>query len=370
MKKCLMLFVIMTIFLIGCSASNTEETATSNRSIPKEEVIPEVENIPNCPWWEQKMLEGGTNFGSNVTRDGRYSMLYGYEEDGQERYILADLTEQNEWEMSPVAWENGLKKKTKEKLTDLAVCPDGSYIGVAQPEDALPVFYGLKEDGEVTEWKLPQGILKWNKDKHEKVDWIMVNEKNQIVMSTIFSGYDYTDQGEVPMTEMSRTIVYDRFKQKIIAEREYIGIKGQVFTAGKYIFSAAPEGEYMGVKVYRMDGGGSQATISHNTMRSAGFHGYTRQNFVCYRGGDQGYWYTDFGIYRFPVKETYDGSEDLELVIPAEYYTKKDSNYNVADMICSEGDSDLEFYVEIVTHIENENGTWSQGDVILTRYAE
>lgn len=371
MKKCLMLFAIMTIFLIGCSTSNTEETATSNRSIPKEEVIPEVENIPNCPWWEQKMLDGGTNFGSNVTRDGRYSMLYGYEEDGQERYILANLTEQNEWEMSSVAWENGLRKKTKEKLTDLAVCPDGSYIGVAQPEDGLPVFYGLKEDGEVTEWKLPQGILKWNKDKHEKVDWIMVNEKNQIVMSTIFSGYDYTDQGEVPMTEMSRTIVYDQFQQKVIAEREYMGNKNQTCVAGDYIFSAVPEGEYMGIRVYRMDGGETQAVMSHKKIRSEKYGGcLSYQNFVCYRGGNQGYWYTDFGIYRFPVKEAYDGTEELELVIPAEYYTKKDSNYNVVDMICSEGDSDLEFYVEIVTHVKDENGNEGPGDVILTRYAE
>lgn len=145
MKKCLMLFAIMTIFLIGCSTSNTKETATSNRSIPKEEVIPEVENIPNCPWWEQKMLDGGTNFASNVTRDGRYSMLYGYEEDGQERYILANLTDQNEWEMSSVAWEKNLGEKTKEKMRDLVVCPDGSYIGVIQSEDDPPVFSGCRK---------------------------------------------------------------------------------------------------------------------------------------------------------------------------------------------------------------------------------
>lgn len=125
----------------------------------------------------------------------------------------------------------------------------------------------------------------------------------------------------------------------------------------------------MGIRVYRLDGGGAQAVISHDTITSAKNHGFTKERFVCYRGGNYGYWYTDFGIYRFPVKESYDGSEELELVIPPECYVRQGENYNVLDMVCSEGDSDMEFYVEIIADYPTD-GTYSPGNVIMTRYAE
>lgn len=371
MKKFLVAFFIMLIFLVGCSASDTESTETGNNGVHEQKLSPAVENIAYCPWWERRMSEGGTNFGSNVTRDERYSMLYGYEEDGEERYILANLTEENEWEMNPVAWEGELRKKTEGPLQDLAVCPDGSYIGVAQFENDPPSFFGLQENGQVTEWKMPKGILVLMENRKEKIEWILMNEKNQIVMSTRIASHGYVDGEEISSTEDSHLIVYDRFQQKVIAEREYMGNKDQTCIAGNYIFSAAPEGEYMGIKVYRMDGGDAQAVMSHKTIRSAKYGGgLTHQNFVCYRGGNYGYWYTDFGIYRFPVKDAYDGEEELELVIPAESYVQKDSEYNVIDMICSEGDSDLEFYVSIVTHVKDKNGNEGPGDVILTRYAD
>lgn len=370
MKRILLLFMIVAILLSGCSLSNTEEIETESSSVQKEEALPSVENIPNCPWWEQRKFQEEVNFMGNVTKDGIYTYLYGCTESGKQEYLLAELTEQDEWEMSPVAWETELRKRTKEVLTDVAVCSDGSYIGVVQPEDDLPVFYQLKEDGEVTEWKLPDGILKWDKDAKEKVRWILVNEKNQVVISTYFSGHDYIDGEPVSATEPSHTIVYDPFKQEMISEREYVGSKDEVVVAGDYMFSSVPTGEYMGIRVYRMDGGGAQAVMSHDTITSAKDHGFTRQRFVCYRGGDYGYWYTDFGIYRFPVKKSYNGSEELELVIPSECYVRQDENYNVLDMVCSEGDSEMEFYVEIITHILNDNGTSSPGDVILTRYAE
>ncbi len=368
MKRVLLVFMIVAILLSGCSVSNTEQTEPES-SVEKEEVLPTVENIPNCPWWEQRKFQEEVNFMGNVTKDGIYTYLYGCKESGKQEYLLAELTEQDEWQMSPVAWETELRKRTKEVLTDVAVCPDGSYIGVVQPEDDRPVFYRLKEDGEVTEWKLPDGILEWNKDEKEKVRWILVNEKNQVVISTYFSGYDYTDQGELPSTEMSRTIVYDRFKKKVISEREYVGSKGEVAIAGDYMFSSVPTGEYMGIRVYRMDGGGVQAVISHDTITSAKHHGFTKERFVCYRGGSYGYWYTDFGIYRFPVKESYDGSEELELVIPPECYVRQNENYNVLDMVCSEGDSEMEFYVKIIADYPTD-GTYSPGNVIMTRYAE
>lgn len=368
MKKFLVIFIITAAFLVGCSATDTEKTETSNNDAHKGESSPTVENIENCPWWEQKMLEGGTNFSCNVTKDKPYTEIYGYQENKKQKYILANLTEQNEWEMSPVAWGEGLQEKTKEVLTDLAVCPDGSYIGVVQPVDDLPVFYELKENGGVLEWELPEGILSWETNTPEKVEWITVNEKNQIVMSTYFMAED--EEGGTLINGYSRVIVYDRFKKAVITSRKYVGRKEWTCVAGEYIFSIMPQGEYHGVNVYRMDGGGAQAFMSHDTIRSARYGGSSQQNFVCYRGGNYGYWYTDFGIYRFPVKETYDGKEELELVIPSDSYIRNDSNYNVTNMMCSEGDLEVEFYVEIIEHIQDENGNWGPGDVILTRYAE
>ncbi len=372
MKKFLVLFIIMGVFFIGCSTTDKETVKINNDDIQKEEPSPVVENIPECPWWEQKMLEDGTNFSCNVTEDKQYTYLYGYQESKKQKYILANLTEQNEWEMSPVAWEEKLWEKTKEVLTDLAVCPDGSYIGVVQPVDDLPVFYELKENGEVLEWKLPKGTLAWETDKYEKIDWIKVNEKNQVVIATYFANQEYELSGDAfkSIADFSRVIVYDRFKKAVITSRKYVGRKEWTCVAGEYIFSSVPEGEYMGIKVYHMDGGGTQAVISHDTMRLEKYGGVSQQNFVSYRGGDYGYWYTDFGIYRFPVKETYDGEEELELVISSDFYIRNDHNYNLTDMMCSEGNSDLEFYVEIIEHIQDEKGNWGPGDVILTRYAE
>ncbi|MCM1245939.1 MAG: hypothetical protein NC293_09895 [Roseburia sp.] len=372
MKKFLVLFIIMSVFFIGCSTTDKETVEINNNEIQEEETSPVVENIPNCPWWEQKMLEEGTNFSCNVTKDRRYTYLYGYKEKGKQKYMLADLTEQNEWEMNPAAWEEELWEKTEEVLTDLAVCPDGSYIGVVQPVDDLPVFYELKEDGEVLEWKLPKGTLTWKTDKYEKVDWITVNEKNQIVIATYFANQEYELSGDVfkSIASLSRVIVYDRFQKKIMTEREYVGSKERICMAGEYIFSGEPEGEYMGIRVYRMDGGGTQAVISHDTFRKAEYSGGNQQNYVCYGGGDYGYWYTDFGIYRFPVKETYDGSEELELVIPSDSYVRNDRNYNLTDFMCTEGDLEVEFYIKIIEHIQDENGNWQPGDVILTRYVE
>lgn len=368
MKKFLILCMIMAVFLAGCFAPETEQTKTGNNDTPKEELSPTVETIENCPWWEQKMLEDGTNFSCNVTNDKRYTDLYGYKEKGKQKYMFADLTEQNEWEMSPAAWEEGLWEKTKEVLTDVAACPDGSYIGVVQPADDLPVFYELKENGEVSEWKLPEGILAWETDAPEKVEWITVNEKNQIVMSTYFMAQD--EEGATSISGYSRVIVYDRFKKEVVTRRKYVGRKEWTCVAGEYIFSIIPDGEYHGVKAYRMDGGEAQVFMSHDTIRSAEYGGSSQQNYVCYRGGDYGYWYTDFGIYRFPVKQDYDGTEELELVIPSDVYIKNDSNYNVTNMMCTEGDSDVEIYVEIITHIKDENGNEGPGDVILTRYAQ
>ena len=52
--------------------------------------------------------------------------------------------------------------------------------------------------------------------------------------------------------------------------------------------------------------------------------------------GEKAYFYTDRGIYKFPVKEKYTGKEKLELEIPAENYIDK-GEYSINYLSCYDG---------------------------------
>ena len=59
--------------------------------------------------------------------------------------------------------------------------------------------------------------------------------------------------------------------------------------------------------------------------------------------GEKAYFYTDRGIYKFPVKEKYTGKEKLELEIPAENYIDK-GEYSINYLSCYDGWKGMEFF--------------------------
>ena len=59
--------------------------------------------------------------------------------------------------------------------------------------------------------------------------------------------------------------------------------------------------------------------------------------------GEKAYFYTDRGIYKFPVKEKYTGKEKLELEILAENYIDK-GEYSINYLSCYDGWKGMEFF--------------------------
>ncbi len=81
--------------------------------------------------------------------------------------------------------------------------------------------------------------------------------------------------------------------------------------------------------------------------------------------GEKAYFYTDRGIYKFPVKEKYTGKEKLELEIPAENYIDK-GEYSINYLSCYDGWKGMEFFP--ICTLNEKNEPWTGVYTWVTKY--
>ena len=349
------IFIILfaTAFtLTACSEEKSEQKTV--KRIPQTYEI-EAEELPSA-------LEGisYTFMAKEVSNsEERTKLIIGsqYKTDrGKEReYFTMELMDNNVWETSIMPWLRELNEITQQKITDIARFSNG-YYAVIQKEGKTPQFFTLLDDGTIQKWKLPGNILKDDEDMQECVEWLAVDEKEQLIISTILTNKTLTYT-----YEPGNMIVYNVPKGKVESERNCVGLQDKTFVAKGHVYTISNHSPDA-INVYPLKGGLLELEITTEKPDNNFLSDHVR---VCYKGGEYAYFYTDCGIYKFPVKEEYTGKEKLELEIPAENYIDK-GEYSINYLSCYDGWKGMEFFP--ICTLNEKNKPWTGVYTRITKY--
>lgn len=276
--------------LTACSEEKSEQKTV--KKIPQTYEI-EAEELPSA-------LEGisYTFMAKEVSNsEERTKLIIGsqYKTDrGKEReYFTMELMDNNAWETSIMPWSRELNEITQQKITDIARFSNG-YYAVIQKEGKTPQFFTLLDDGTIQKWKLPGNILKDDEDMQECVEWLAIDEKEQLIISTILTNKTLTYTHEP-----GNMIVYNVPKGKVESVRNCVGLQDKTFVAKGHVYTISNHSPDA-INVYPLKGGLLELEITTEKLDNNFLSDHVR---ACYKGGEYAYFYTDRGIYKFPVKE-------------------------------------------------------------------
>lgn len=371
MKKIYTILLLSLLLLSGCGEKESSEPVQKINEITPPTVadIPLLEKDLYLP--ENEKSEKKLVFRGNVTQEDEITFLYEYQTGKKLEFQLARLQPDDTWEVSKPKWGKALLKETSDPLSAISVYSDGSYLAMIQPENDLPLFYHLMPDGTVTKWELPDGILEWEDGFHEITDGMFLTEQNQILLTTYKIEVDESSgkpfEGLGP--ETGRLLIYDPYTKKLVSERDYVGMAGNIFITDKYVFCSRDSE----IQAYLLDGGGIQSVYKDKELEKAAEKNSPVAPFCTYSGGKYAYWYTELGIYRFDVSLADKPENTVEKIISSEYYPKTDKEYfGVNQMICNEDGNTTTIYVRGLPYSlktdDEEDVHVDAAEQIFTRY--
>lgn len=332
------LLLCMTFILIGCSKT---EIKTIQKVQEESEII--SQEAPDMGIEDNSSSK--TFLCKEVSNtDERVTLFMGYTFNKKQYYRTVELMANDVWQFTLMPWTRKLQEMTNAKITDVVRFEKG-YYGVIQRKGKQPQFLTLYDDGSIQKWKLPKDVLEDNEITHERVRWLTIDEKNQLVISTEYTNDNETSKNTPYVAGDANMIVFNVENSKVVSKRDCVGAQYETIVADGHVFAISDHSPDA-IKVYSLDGG----TLEMEIMTENPDNEFLSTKIgLCYKGGEYAYFYTQRGIYRFQIKKKYDGKEKLELVIPAENYIDK-GEYSLNYFSYFENDESIEFYPVCTLH--------------------